>query len=227
MPESEQSEEGLFSRLKNRLKVVLDLFDRRADIRTLTILWSVFFLFLAGSILSQMNPFRLLIPGAVFPFPASDERVLVPVYGYSRDENQIQKAEQRLLKSGSTGEMIFRYARIVSNPGNVLARDFEGLTNLQTLPFYSLAIRHAWVRDSKAIIDFRKKAIIQETASFRRARAFNEEVENVPEFERYLQCLALTILENEQSVQQVQFLVDGRPATESDFEFSAGDTITR
>ncbi len=216
--------------------------------RYLTVLWGFVFIFLGISLLSASNPFRLLIPGSVFPKPIRDSRQAVKVYGVKNDLSGIKAVNRLMLPATDVGKRMRRLAFLISRPAGLREGAEAVAANLAPMPNLGLGIRRVWFSNKGntglVVVDMRRSAMDTELTRFLKARRASrrgkkaasdrrrqrkEKAEQAKLQARYLdgwfRALAASALEGK-DVRSVRFLLDGEVARVRGMEFDLRDEHT-
>lgn len=204
--------------LPGRLNATHQRLMNDQSLRFKTVCWSLVITFVSICILSNSNPFRLLIPGWAVALPAVEQRAYVRVYGISRDSGQPVAATRPVSLDGGMEERLQRVAFLVNQPMGLDEKQFdESYRSLDFLPDLGYAIKRIWFVENLAgglvIVDLRKETVMQELDSFYRARQSTaEDSDEMQLADAYFISYTASIFSVEDKAQAVQYLLDGQSA---------------
>ena len=200
-------------------------------IRFKTLAWSIVAVFLGISILSDSNPYRLLVPGLAFPLPVPDEREATELYGMSRESRESISVRRLLDTSGDVEDRAHRIARVISMPPG-LRESVQGTDyySLDYLPEFNHAIRKIWfvpdLHSGLLIIDIRRATLDDEVQIFFSAHEAHARTETEI-VDAYFHSLTASIFSAIPEVQCVQYLIDGQPGSIPGVRFPLDVRYTR
>ncbi len=181
--------------------------------RNITLAWSLVFVFIGITVLSESNPLKLLIPGLAYPIPVNDARNDYLVYGTDRFTGASFKIERKILAADDESLFIQRIATILSTQPKISERSpsFE-YEKLEPMPEYALAIRKVWVyttgNTKEAIIDVRGETLDSISKKFLSDRT-DEKKNNYYYMDAYFTSLTYSILQSMPEIKQVSYVVNG------------------
>ena len=182
-----------------------DFVAEQHKFRFLLTIFAVFLL--SNSILADLNPFRLLLPG-FFSIPDANVRgEEIDFYALSLQSKKLISYPKRFLRSNDWSVQVKRTAASMSRPPSL--REKKERIHYDSVPFPLLgnSIRFAWFSEKKAllIIYLNRKALQHEVDIFLKKIRTDEKAFYLDGFFR---VLTANIFKLNPEVQRVQYLID-------------------
>ncbi len=192
--------------------------------------WLVAILFISFSILSQLNPFYLLIPNHIIPFPIWDIREKYSFYGITGEEERLLSIKRPYRFSADPEVRMRQIAYVIATPPGIQEERSAESSYLRSLPHFGTAIGKVWLFQSDLlIIDLNGSALEKEWQLFSQrtvwqnseqvsaaasAKIFGEEADLDREGGRFLDlffgAFIASVFAIETDVDAILFLVDGQ-----------------
>ena len=183
-------------------------------------------IFVALSLLSDSNPFRLLFPAFSFPIPASDERKALTFYALSRRDASLVAMQGYLLKSDSLYLRLKLLASLLAEPLHSKIKAGQAYTDLEVLPLLGNSIRRVWQPYAgHIIIDMSKDAIADEMRLFNQASG-NPKREGYY-IDAFFRAFSVSIFQTEEELQSIEFWLDAQPGLLPSMNFNLRQKWTR
>lgn len=196
--------------LRSRISRLIDRFEAEPQFRLYLLAWAVFLIFISGSVLTSSNPFRLLVPGLSYSFPALDSREDIPYFTLSRHDHSILQLHEQMEKTGDLEQDARHLAYVVRSPFPLVQGKSRPSAPGYFFPSLDLAVSRFWMREGDLYIDV-DSAYLMKVLHRHRRSAGGESEENVIRIARMYQvCLTLTLFENYADVKRIIFLKDGQ-----------------
>lgn len=209
--------------LCSRISCLIDRFEAEPQFRLYLLAWAVFLIFISGSVLTSSNPFRLLVPGLSYSFPALDSREDIPYFTLSRHDHSILQLHERMEKTGDLEKDARYLAYAVRSPLPLVQGRSRPSAPGYFFPSLDLAVRRFWMNKGDIYIDVDSAYLNRVLHRYRRFAGGESEEDVIRIARMYQICLTLTLFENFSEAKRIVFLKDGQ-RLESGYMTGAVDT---
>ena len=184
-----------------------------ARTRFLTVMWGFCLIFLGVTFLGAVNPLRLLIPGVVFPLPATSVQLDVKIYGVDTDTGKLIEVQRRMAPIQDPLRKFREIAYLVARPRGFRQEGPLDATDIMPLPRLGYSIRKIWFQNKQSqgrlILDLRRSTLDAELERFARVRTKKGGVGQYRNMDAYFYSLTATLFLVAPEVKSLVYLLDG------------------
>ena len=205
-------------KFKDRWKAFYERTQSEKELRLKISASSLVIVLLGGAMLADANPLRLLMPGAIYPFPAYDSRDSVNIFAIQRETGKLIQVEVPVLMDGTPVDRVYRLAAAVANPASGSVRNFDKLVYDVPYPAFNLSVQKVWIEKGRLVIAVDAESLRHELQDRFKDEQLADMKEPAALLDNYFRCLTLTLsevdLKAEEPIRFVSYSVTNPEALE-------------